>query len=58
MLLEKHRISLKTVPIAIPVNVSNTGYQKGFALFIFLRSAFGKFMDISMETFIKVFLVL
>ena len=57
MLLEKHWISLKTVPIAFPVNVSNTGQQKGFELF-FLRSAYGKFVNISMEPFIKVFLVL
>ena len=54
MLLEKHWISVKTVPIAFPVNVSNTGKQKGF----FLRSAYGKFVNISMESFIKVFLVL
>ena len=52
MLLEKHWIPLKTAPIAIPVNVSNTGYQKGFVLFCFWRSAYGKLVDI------KVFLVL
>ena len=38
--------------IAIPVNVSNT------VLIFFLRSAYGKFMNIFMETFIKTFLVL
>ena len=48
MLLEKQWISLKAVPIAIPVHV----------FFFFLRSAYGKFVDISMEPFIKVFLVL
>ena len=58
MLLVKHWISQKMALIAIPVNVSNTGYQKGFALFTFSRSANGKFVDISTETFIKVFLVL
>ena len=31
MLQEKHWISLKTGPIAIPINFSNTGYQKGLA---------------------------
>ena len=58
MLLGKHRISLKTIPIAKPVNVCNTGSQKMFVLFSFLMSAYGKFVDVSMETFIKVFLVL
>ena len=58
MHLKKHWISLTAAPIAIPVNVSDTGYKKGFVLFIFLRSAFSKFVDISMETFIIVFLVL
>ena len=57
MLLEKHWISLKKVPIDIPVNLSNTGYQKGFVLFNFLRSAYRKFVDISMGVFIKAFLV-
>ena len=31
MLQEKHWISLKTGPIAILINFSNTGYQKGVA---------------------------
>ena len=48
-------MSLKTAPIAIPAKVSNTGCQKAFVIFSFLRSAYGKFEDISMETFIKVF---
>ena len=42
-------------PITILVNDSNTGYQKEFALFSFLRSPYGKFVDICMENFIKVF---
>ena len=58
MLQEKHWISLKTAPTAIPINFSNTGYQKRLArIFSFLRSAYGKFVDIFMETFIKVFSV-
>ena len=55
MLLEKYRNSLKTAPITVLVNDSNTGYQKRFALFSFLRSPYGKFVDICMENFIKVF---
>ena len=57
MLLEKHWISLKEAPIAVPGNDSNTDYQNG-SFFSVLRSAYGKFVDISVETFIKVFLVL
>ena len=51
MLPEQHRILLKTAPIAFLVNVSNTGYQNVFVLFSFLRSAYGKFEDISIETY-------
>ena len=40
MLLEKHWVSLKTVPIAFPVNVSNTDKQKGLKLFVFFFSFF------------------
>ena len=58
ILLEKHWVSLKAAPIAIPVDVSNASYQKAYVLFCILRSAYDKFVDISMETFIKVFLVL
>ena len=67
MLLEKHWVSLKTVPIAFPVNVSKLISKKdlNFSMFLlllllllFLSSAYGKFMNISMEPFIKVFLVL
>ena len=50
--------SRKAAPIAIPVDVSNASYQKAYVLFCILRSAYDKFVDISMETFIKVFLVL
>ena len=56
-ILDKHWISLKAAPIAIPVNASNTGHQKRFVLFNFSRSAYGKYEDISIETFIKVFVV-
>ena len=56
MLQEKHWISLKTAPTAIPINFSNTGYQKGLArTFQFFEVC--KFVDIFMETFIKVFSV-
>ena len=66
MLLEKHWVSLKTVPIAFPVNVSKLISKKdlNFSMFflllllLFLSSAYGKFVNISMEPFIKVFLVL
>ena len=40
------------------VVVSNTSYQKEFLLFSFLRSVHSKFWEISIETFIKIFLVL
>ena len=52
MLLERHWILLKTTPVAIHDHdtVSNACNQK--------VSAYGKFVDISMETFIKVFLLL
>ena len=58
LLLEGHWISLKMVPIAIVINVSNTSYQKELALFSFLRSAYDKNMEISIETFSNVFLAL
>ena len=67
ILLEKHWILLKTVPIAFPVNVSKLISKKdlNFSLFLllllllllFFSSAYGKFVNISMEPFIKVFLV-
>ena len=56
-IVDKHWISLKAAPIATPVNASNTGYQKRFVLFNFLRSAYGKYEGIYIETFIKVFVV-
>ena len=55
IILKKHWISLKTTPIAIPVNVSNASYQKGCVFFYFLRAAYGNFVDISMEISVKVF---
>ena len=45
-------------PIAIAINVANASYQKEFVSFSFSKSAYGKFVEISMETFIKVFLLL
>ena len=54
MLLEKHWTSPKAVPIAFPVNFFTTGWQKGLELFFFfLRSAYSKFVNISIEPFIK-----
>ena len=58
LLQEEQWISLNMVPIAIVINVSNTSYQKEFIMFLFLRSAYSKFVENSVETFIKVFLVL
>ena len=58
LLQEEQWISLNMVPIAIVINVSNTSYQKEFIMFSFLRSAYSKFVENSVETFIKVFLVL
>ena len=40
MLLEKHCISPKAVPIAFPVNISNTGQQKWFQHFLFFCGLF------------------
>ena len=45
MFLEKHWISLKAVPIAFPVNVSNTGSQKGnFSFYFFILFCFILFL--------------
>ena len=43
--------------VAIAINASNASYQKKFLLFSFLRSAYGKFEEISREICIEVFLV-
>ena len=58
LLLKEHWISLKMVIIAIVINVSNNSYQKEFITFSFLGSAYSKFVEISIEILIKVFLVL
>ena len=59
MLLNKHWVSLKTAPVAILVNVSNTGYLhdwfKKDSLFWDLLT---EILYICMETFIKVFFML
>ena len=39
------------------MNVSNASYQNELVLFFF-RSAYSKFVEVSTESFIKVFLVL
>ena len=56
LLLSEHWVSLKKAPIAIAINISNASYQKEFVLS--LRFAYGKFVEISLETFVGVFLVL
>ena len=55
LLLKEHWISLKMAAIAIPINVSDASHQNKF---VFLRSAYGKFVEVPIETFLKVFLVL
>ena len=57
LLLEEHWISLKMTPVAVAMNVSNASYQKEFLLFSFFESPNGKFVEMSIKTFIKVFLV-
>ena len=57
-LLKEHWILLKMVPITIVIDVSNISYQKDFELFSFFRSTYGKFVKISIETFINLFLLL
>ena len=42
-------------PIAIPGNISCTGYQNEFVLCSFVRSAYSKFVDISRENFYQNF---
>ena len=47
LLLIKRWMSLKMAPIAIAINISNASYQREFAFFSYLRSAYGKFVEIS-----------
>ena len=54
LLLEKPTILLKTVPIAIPNDISKGYYQNGFAI-CFLRSNYGRFMEFLIETYNKGF---
>ena len=44
LLLEEHKILLKTAPIAIPNDTSKACYQNGFVI-CFLTSTYGKFME-------------
>ena len=48
----------KITLIIIAMNVSNTSCQKEFMRVPLLRSTYGKFVEISIESFMKVFLVL
>ena len=54
LLLEEHKILLKTVPIAIPYDISKAYYQKGFVI-CFLRLTYGRFMEFLIETYNKGF---
>ena len=55
LLLEEHKILLKTVPIAIPNDISKTYYQKGFVI-CFTSSTYSRFMEFLIESYNKVFL--
>ena len=46
------------MPITIIIDVSNVSYQKELELFSFLRSAYGKSVEIFIETFIINFFLL
>ena len=54
LLLEEPKILLKTVPIAIPNDISKGYYQNGFVI-CFLRSTYGRFMEFLIETYNKGF---
>ena len=54
LLLQKHKVLLKTVPIVIPNDLSKAYYQKGFVI-CFLRSTCGRFMEFLVETYNKGF---
>ena len=54
LLLEGHKILLKTVPIASPNDISKAYYKKGFVI-CFLRSTYGRFMEFLIETYNKGF---
>ena len=47
LLLIEGWISLKMAPIALAINISNASYQREFVFFSYLRSAYGKFVEIS-----------
>ena len=55
LLLREHWIALQMVTITIANNISNA---KELHFFFFLRLAYGNFVEISIATFAKVFLVL
>ena len=46
--------NLKTVPMAISIDISKTYYQNWFVI-CFLRSAYGRFMELLIETYNKSF---
>ena len=48
--LGKHKILLKTVPVAIPNDISKAYYKKEFVI-CFLRSTYGRFMEFLIETY-------
>ena len=54
LFLEEHKILLKTVPIAIPNDISEVYYQEGFVI-CFLRETYCRFMDFLIETYKKKF---
>ena len=54
LLLEEHEILLKTVPISIPSDISKAYYQKRFVI-CFLRSTYGRFVEVLIETYNKGF---
>ena len=54
LLLEEHKILLKTVPMAIPNDVSKACYQKGLVIY-FLRSTYSRFMKFLIEAYNKGF---
>ena len=54
MFLERDKILLNAVPIAIPNDIFKAYYQKGFVI-CFLRSTYSRFMEFLIGTYNKVF---
>ena len=46
------------MPITIVINVSNISYQRVSELFSFLRSDYGKFVEMFIDAFVNLFLLL